>query len=106
MDTITATRGSNTLIVTLTGFDNTRTAGTMTFTFYDSSGEFVGQPVPADFTQAFYNYFFGSAADFGGMFKITATIPVLTGTTGKISGVQVNLRNSAGETQTKVTRFQ
>ena len=105
VDTITATRGTNSLNVTISGFDNTRTAGRMTFNFYDSAGGIVGQPVPADFTQTFYNYFFGSAANFGGMFQVMASIPVVSGNTGQISGVQVDLQNSAGDTKTAVTKF-
>jgi hypothetical protein len=106
VDSVIATKTSRALTVVINGFDNTRTAGRMTFNFYDSQGEFVGQPVPADFTEAFYNYFFGAATNYGGMFQVTASIPVLTGNTNQISGVAVDLQNSAGNTETKVIRFQ
>ena len=105
VDSVTATKNSSALTVVINDFDNTRTAGRMTFNFYDSQGTFVGQPVPADFTEAFYNYFFGTATNYGGMFQVTASIPVLIGNTNQISGVAVNLQNSAGSTETKVIPF-
>ena len=102
---ISATRNSNSLDVSIIGFDNTRTAGALSFSFLDSSGTFIGESVAADFTQLFSTYFFQTAYDTGGMFKMTAHFPV-TGNTAAISAVQVDLINSAGDAQSNVTKFQ
>ena len=104
IETVSATRGSNTLGLTITGYDNTRSAGRMSFSFFDSQGAFIGNPVTSDFTQLFYNYFFQTAYNAGGMFTMTALFPV-TGGTGTISSVQVDLMNTAGDAQSPVTPF-
>jgi hypothetical protein len=101
---MTGSRQSDSLTVTVTGYDNTRTAGMANFSFYNSQGGFVGSVVSADFSSAFYNYFFQSAYNAGGMFKMTAVFPV-TGGTGQISSVQMDLMNSAGDAQSSVTQF-
>jgi hypothetical protein len=105
IDTVTAQRQSGALQIVVTGFDNTRTAGQMNFSFFDSTGAFIGNPVFADFTQSFYNYFFDTAYNSGGMFKMTTVFPV-TGNTGQVNAVQMNLMNSAGDAQTGVIKFQ
>ncbi len=102
VESITATRSSKSIAVTVTGYDNTRTAGRFSFSFFDSSGAFIGSPVVADVTKMFSDYFYQSAAETGGVFKVTAQFPV-TGGTGSIRGVQVDLMNTAGDTQTAVT---
>jgi hypothetical protein len=105
IDSVAATRQSNALQIVVTGFDNTRTAGQMSFTFFDSQGAFIGDPVSADFTQNFHSYFFNPSNDDGGMFKMTLAFPV-TGNPGQVASVQLNLMNTAGDAQTGVIRFQ
>jgi hypothetical protein len=97
VDKATAARRVNDLDVSVTGFDNTRTAGRFSFTFYDTSGHQV-QPgaVPADWTTTFSNYFRTSKA--GGSFTIRATFP-FSGDASQISGVEVEMTNSAGVTR-------
>jgi hypothetical protein len=104
IESISASRESNALDVTVTGYDNTRTAGVMSFSFFNSQGAFIGNSVPADFTQEFYNYFFQTAYNAGGMFKMTAHFPV-TGNPGQVSSVQVDLMNSAGDAPSSTTPF-
>ncbi len=53
VDTVTATHGTGSLNVTINGFDNTRTAGRLTFHFYDSAGGIVGQPRTCGFHGVF-----------------------------------------------------
>ena len=103
IESVAATKGSGTLNLTITGFDNTRTAGRMSFSFFDAQGAYIGQPVTADFTELFYN-FFQSQFNAGGMFKMTAQFPV-TGGTGGIASVQVDLMNTAGDAQSAKTGF-
>ncbi len=101
VDHATATRRVNDLDVAVTGYDNSRTAGRFTFTFYDKNGTLV-QPgaIRADWSETFSNYF--KASKVGGSFTIRATFPV-TGDATQIAGVEVELTNSAGATKT--TRF-
>jgi hypothetical protein len=101
VDHATATRRVNDLDVSVTGFDNTGTAGRFAFTFYDRSGGLV-QPgaIHADWSQSFLNYFKSSKV--GGSFTLRATFPV-SGDGSQIAGVEVEMTNSAGSTKT--TRF-
>ena len=103
--TIEAKRETNALDVTVAGYDNTRTAGRLSFSFFDSQGAFIGQPVTADFTQLFYQYFYQSEFNAGGMFQMVAHFPV-TGGTGQIHAVQVDLINVSGDAQSGVIQFQ
>src|SRR5205807_6439476 len=58
IDSASATRRANDLDVEVIGYDNTYTAGAMSFTFYDTSGNTVKPgPIQADFTSAFKLYF-------------------------------------------------
>jgi hypothetical protein len=102
--TMTGSRQSDSLTVTVTGYDNTRTAGMASFSFYDSEGGFIGNLVSANFSSAFNTYFFQTAYNAGGMFEMTAVFPV-TGGTSQISSVQMDLENSAGDAQSSVTPF-
>jgi hypothetical protein len=97
-------RQSDSLTVTVTGYDNTRSAGIANFSFYDSQGGFIGNLVSANFSSAFNTYFFQTAYNAGGMFQMVAVFPV-TGGTSQISSVQMDLENSAGDAQSSVTPF-
>ncbi|MBZ5632374.1 MAG: choice-of-anchor D domain-containing protein [Acidobacteriia bacterium] len=94
LDTATATRRTGNLDIQLTGFDNTYSAGAMTFTFFDTSGQTL-QPgtISADFTQDFRAFFTKTQA--GSMFQVRVSFPV-TGDTSGIGSVDVQLTNSAG----------
>jgi hypothetical protein len=89
--------------VQATGFDNTRTAGPLTFTFFDASGNAIAPgAIGADATATFTSYFQSSAL--GGVFLLTAVFPV-TGDPSQISAFQVQIANSAGTAQTARTTF-
>ena len=76
------------------GFDNTYSAGTMSFTFYDDSGNAIGAGlVMANFVHAFLNYF-ATSTD-AGSFAMLVTFPI-TGNAAEVGSVNVQLTNSAG----------
>jgi hypothetical protein len=93
---VQATRQTGSVTVQASGFDNTRTAGKLTFTFYDSSGNAI-QPgaITADATGNFAGYFQGSTL--GGVFGFSAVFPVTGGTT-QVTAVEMSIANSAGST--------
>ena len=95
----TAVRQSPNLVVTLTGFDNTYSAGTMAFTFYDPSGNIIGgTPLSVDESQVFHRYFF-TDSKVGGAFSVQATFPVTGAVTG-IGSVKISISNSSGSSTT------
>lgn len=95
-DRATAARRTGNLDVSVTGFDNTGTAGRFSFTFYDSSGKAI-QPgaIEADWSETFFNYFRKSGA--GGSFTLRATFPV-SGDAMQVASVDVRMTNSVGQT--------
>jgi hypothetical protein len=98
VDTASLSRRPGAIDVSVTGFDNTRTAGRFAFTFYDPAGNVLQPgPIQADWTGAFTSYFHGSRA--GGSFLMRATFPIW-GDTSLIGGVEVELVNSAGSVRT------
>jgi hypothetical protein len=83
--------------VDVTGFDNTRTLGALTFMFYDSVGnELPSGSIQTNAAVKFKEYFGGS--DLGGAFVMRAVFPV-TGDTSRIAACDVTLTNSAGVTK-------
>lgn len=103
VDRATATRRVNDLDISVTGFDNTRTAGSFAFTFFDKNGQAI-QPgsIRTDWSSTFSTYFRSSSA--GGSFTMRATFPV-TGDATQIGGVEVEMANSAGTTKTARISF-
>jgi hypothetical protein len=72
---VQGTRQASAVTVNLTGFDNTRTAGRLSFTFYDAAGNTVlPGAINADGSDAFSSYF-ASSGD-GGQFSLSAYFPV------------------------------
>lgn len=97
-----AVRQDPALVITVNGFDNTYTAGKMSFTFFDLKGyPFSPDALPVDATSDFHNYFFINDPA-GGSFGMQATFPV-TGDITQIGSVAVTLTNSAGQTTTKLS---
>jgi hypothetical protein len=94
-------RSSGSVEVDLTGFDNTRTAGALTFTFFDINGNELVAPIQADGSSDFAAYFQNSA---GGTFELKAVFPV-TGDTSQIAAFQAVVANSAGNATTARTSF-
>lgn len=98
-----ATRQSASITVQAQGFDNTRTAGQLTFTFYDALGNPVPPgAVPFDATSSFAAYF--GASPLGGAFSLTATFPI-TGNPSQIASFEIGITNSAGTTRSPRTVF-
>jgi hypothetical protein len=92
LSTAAATRLPGELDLSLTGFDNTLTAGSMTFTFRDVNGAAIGSAIHADFTSAFTHYF-GAAAD--GAFQALVAFSV-SGNAASVVAVDVDLANKLG----------
>jgi len=89
--------------VQVTGFDNTRTAGLLTFTFFDAAGNTVAPgAITADATASFTSYF--QSSGLGGVFLLTAVFPV-TGDPSQVSAFQAQIADSAGTAQTARTTF-
>lgn len=93
---VTALAGA--LNVQVWAFDNTYTAGPMSFSFLDTSGNAIGAgPVTANFTSAFQTYFSTYASTGGSAFAMLVSFPV-TGKSAEIGFVTVQMTNSAGAT--------
>jgi hypothetical protein len=89
--------------VQVTGFDNTHSAGVLTFTFFDAAGNTVAPgAIRADATASFASYFQNSGL--GGSFLLTAIFPV-TGNPSQVGAFQVQIANSVGTAQTARTVF-
>jgi hypothetical protein len=91
------------LDITIVGADNTYSAGAMAFSFFDASGNAIGNAVNSDFTQAFKTYYGGAAA--GSAFQVLVSFPVV-GSVANIGSVKVTLTNAAGVANTGSLTFQ
>lgn len=91
--------------VTLTGFDNTRTASRVAFTFRLKSGE-VAAPgrIEADVGGLFKSYFTDNAAA-AGTFRLRASFPV-SGSAELLDSVEIEMTNSSGAIRTTPLRFE
>jgi hypothetical protein len=98
-----AVRQTGSITVQVTGFDNTRSAGALTFTFFDAAGNMVAPgAIQANASAAFASYFQSSAA--GGAFLLTAAFPV-TGDASRVAAFTAQIANSAGTAVTPKTGF-
>jgi hypothetical protein len=100
---VQAVRSAGTVEIQVTGFDNTRSLGALSFTFYDAAGN----PLPpgtirTDATADFTTYF--AASNLGGVFLLHAVFPV-TGDTAHVASCEATLANSAGSAKTQPTYF-
>lgn len=92
----TATAQSPFLVVNMTGYDNTYTAGKMSFTFYDSTGAaLMANPVAVDATNDFKAFFTSATNATGSAFALQLKFPV-TGDITKITNMGITVTNSAG----------
>ncbi len=96
----TAVRQSPNLVVTINGYDNTYSAGQLSFTFYDVSGKLIA-PVAVNAATSFQQYFFTNNSA-GGAFALQASFPV-QGDVTQVGSVSVGLTNSQGQTNTTQT---
>jgi hypothetical protein len=96
-----AVRQASSIEVQVTGFDNTRSAAALTFTFFDAAGNALAPgAIKVDASAAFGNYFQSSVA--GGAFLLKAVFPV-TGDATKVAGFEAQIANSAGTAVTPKT---
>jgi hypothetical protein len=96
-------RTTNGIQIRLDGFDNTRSASRIAFTFYDGAGNMLGgAPVSADVAGLFAQYF--ESSPIGGLFALRALFPV-TGDPAGIGAVEVEIVNSAGSSKTSKINF-
>jgi hypothetical protein len=94
LDTATATKRTGDLDIQVIGFDNTYSAGAMSFTFFDTFGQALPPgAIRADFTQDFRAFFTKTQA--GSAFQVRVSFPV-TGDASGIGSVDLQLTNSAG----------
>jgi hypothetical protein len=87
------TRGSGSIELDVGGFDNTRTAGPVSYTFFDAAGNAIAGAIQVDSTADFAAFF--AASDTAGSFLLRAVFPV-TGDISRIAGFEVQITNSAG----------
>ncbi len=98
-----AVRSGGAVEIRITGFDNTRSLGQLSFTFYDAAGNPIAPgAIRTDAAKDFAGYFAGS--DLGGVFLLRAVFPV-TGDVNLIASCEATLVNSAGSAKTQRTPF-
>ena len=103
ISTTQGVRSPGAVEIRIAGFDNTRSLGALSFTFYDVSGNPIAPgAILTDASSAAAKYFAGS--DLGGVFLLDAVFPV-TGDTAQVTSCAVTLTNSAGSSKTQRTTF-
>jgi hypothetical protein len=95
-----AVRQNPNLVVTVNGYDNTYSAGQLSFTFYDLTGKVIA-PVAVNAATSFQQYFFTNNQA-GGAFALQASFPV-QGDVTQVGSVAIGLTNSQGQTNTTQT---
>jgi hypothetical protein len=101
LTTVQASAESPNLIVTMTGYDNTYSAGQLSFTFHDTSGKAIGSPIQFNAATNFQGLFFTNNT-MGGMFSLQASFPV-TGDVTQVGSVTAEISNSAGQSTSNAT---
>jgi len=96
----TAVRQNPNLVVTVNGYDNTYSAGQLSFTFYDLSGKLIS-PVTVNAATSFQQYF-STNNQAGGAFALQASFPV-QGDVTQVGSVAISLTNSQGQTNSTPT---
>jgi len=103
VSTIQAMRTAAGLEIRITGFDNTRSIGSLAFTFYDATGNPIAPgAIRADATKDFASYF--ASSGLGGIFQLRAVFPV-DGNAAGVASCEATLSNSAGTVTTQRTFF-
>jgi hypothetical protein len=98
VDAARATHTPAGIEVRTTGFDTSRSATRLTFTFFDRQERAVAPgAIQVDGSQAFRQYFL--TTDFGSIFTLLAVFPV-RGDASQIGAVEIELVNSLGATST------
>jgi hypothetical protein len=97
-DSSQAQRTSAGLDLRLNAFDNTRSTSSLTFTFFDQSGNSLPPgAISVDASVALGQFF--ASSDLGGVFSLHAFFPV-NGNPAQVGAVEVKMTNSFGTAQT------
>jgi hypothetical protein len=92
-----AVQQASNVVVTIDGYDNTYSAGQLSFTFYNTSGQAISPgALTVNAASNFQQYFFNNNQG-GGVFALQATFPV-NGDVTQIGSVTAIITNSAGST--------
>jgi hypothetical protein len=103
IDRVETLRTPTGLEVRIIGFDNVRSAGPLSFTFYDRAGVAIPPgAIRADGSADFGKYF--QQSDSGGSFLLKAAFPV-SGDVSLVDSVEVELTNSQGSTRSFRAKF-
>jgi len=103
VDAVRGVRTATGVQVDITGFDNSRTASTLGFRFFDRQGNALGGDVlRADAASGFQSHF--RTANVGGLFLLRAVFPV-GGDTALIGAVEVEIDNAQGRTRASRASF-
>lgn len=94
VDEAAARRNGSNLEIDITGFDNTRGAGSLNFRFFDKSGNALGVVAiaPADLFKAHFEQ-----SNLGGVFRLRASFPV-SGDATIVGSALVEIANAVGRT--------
>ena len=96
LDTARFERLTPGVVLTVNGFDNTRTVSQVAYTFYDRAGRALAPEMRLNAADLFRDYFRDSG--WGGLFSLRAVFPV-TGDAAQIGGAQVEVVNTLGATR-------
>jgi hypothetical protein len=97
-----AVRSAGSIETDITGYDNTRTAGSVVYTFYDAAGNALTPGIALDNSRDFATYFAGSTV--GGNFLLRAVFPV-SGDASRIAAFEAQMTNATGTTGTGRVNF-
>jgi hypothetical protein len=92
IDLVRLEASGNGVIVTVDAFDNTGTASTLSYIFYDTANRQIGQAIPVDATAQFHSYFTNAGT---GLFGLKQAFNV-AGDVSAIGAVAVSVANSQG----------
>ena len=91
-----ATREGSTIVVAITGFDNSRGAASMSFRFADRAGSPLGSPFTVTPDNEWKSYF--QTSGMGGVFRLRAVFPV-AGDVSLVGSVTSEIANAFGRTE-------
>jgi len=96
---INAQQQASNVVVTIDGYDNTYSAGQLSFTFYNTSGQVISPgAIVVNAASNFKQYFFNNNQG-GGVFALQASFPV-NGDVTQIGSVTASISNNVGSTST------
>jgi hypothetical protein len=96
VDEAKATREGSTIVVAITGFDNSRGAASMNFRFADRAGNPLGSVFTVTAENEWKSYF--QSSGMGGVFRLRAVFPV-AGDVSLVGSVTAEIANGVGRTE-------